>query len=105
MVIGDMRHKITVKRLTTTRDPNNGSIVETWGDEYILKAKRLKGNGTKTIENNEIFNTQTKTFVTHYRDVTEKDRIYYDDDWYKIMLLGEIGYRDGLEIVVEKINE
>ena len=100
-----MRYDIIVKRLTITRDPLNGSPIQTWADQFKLKAKIPRGSGNKTIENEEIFNTSTKTFIIHYRDILEKDRIYYNEDWYKIMLINEIGFKEGIEIVAEKINE
>jgi head-tail adaptor len=105
MVIGNMRYKILVKRLTTTRDSNNGSVVETWATVYTLKASIPRGSGTKTIRNEEIFNTSTVTFNTYYRDIEETDRIYYEGDYYKIMMIGEIGFKEGLEIIAEKITE
>ena len=105
MVIGEMRYNIVVKRLTITRDADNGSPIQTWADQYKLKAKIPRGSGNKTVENEEIFNTSTLRFITHYRDILEKDRIYYDEDWYKIMLINPINYKEGLEIVGEKIND
>ena len=105
LIIGDMRHNIIVKRVTITRDELNGSIIETWNDQFKLKAKIPRGSGTKTISNDEIFNTSTLTLMTHYRDVIEKDRIYYNGDNYNILLINEIGFKEGLEIVCKKINE
>ena len=49
-----MRYDIIVKRLTITRDPLNGSPIQTWADQFKLKAKIPRGSGNKTIENEEL---------------------------------------------------
>jgi SPP1 family predicted phage head-tail adaptor len=105
MIIGELRYPIVIKSLVTSRDPNNGSVIETWTTKYTLKAKISGGKGSKTTQNQEIFNTSTLVFTTHYRDIEDTDRIYYDGDIYKIMMQGEIGYKEGLEIIAEKIND
>jgi SPP1 family predicted phage head-tail adaptor len=105
MVIGNMRYDIVVKSLVATRDPNNGSVVETWTTKYALKANIKSGTGNKIVQNDEIFNTATLTFTTHYRDVVDTDRILYAGDNYKILMIEELGYKEGLDIIAEKINE
>jgi SPP1 family predicted phage head-tail adaptor len=105
MIIGDLRYDIIVKELTTSRDSNNGSVVETWTTKYSLKAKVNTKGGNKGVHNDEIFNAYTITFTCHYRDVVDTDRIEYNGNMYKILMIGEIGYREGLEIIAEKINE
>jgi SPP1 family predicted phage head-tail adaptor len=105
MIIGDFRHNIIVKQLVVTRDVNNGSAIETWTTKYNLKAKKTTRSGVKTINNNEVFNTSSVIFTTHYRAVVDTDRIEYNGEDYKIMMLGEVGFREGLEIICEKINK
>jgi SPP1 family predicted phage head-tail adaptor len=105
MIIGDLRKNIIVKQLVISRDSTNGSTIETWETKYNLKAKVTRRSGAKTINNNEIFNTLSVVFITHFREIEETDRIEYDEDNYKIMMIGEIGEKEGLEIIAEKINE
>lgn len=105
IIIGNLRYNIIVKSLTISRDPNNGSVVETYVPKFNLKVGIKSGSGTKTINNNEIFNTSTTTFICHYRNIVDTDRIEFSGVNYKILMLGEIGFREGLEIIAEKINE
>jgi len=105
MIWGNLRYNIIVKSLSSTRDTNNGSAVDVYVPKYNLKAGIKSSTGSRVINNSEIFNTNTITFTTHYRSVIDTDRIEFNGYDYKIMMVGEIGWREGLEIICEKINE
>jgi head-tail adaptor len=105
MIIGELRDNIIVKELVSTKDPVNGSTIDTYVTKFYLKSKVTRRSGAKTINNNEIFNTLSIVFTTHYRNIVDSDRIEFNGIDYKIMMIGEINYREGLEIICERINE
>lgn len=105
MILGNLRYNIIVKALVTTRDAANGSSIDSYIPKFNLKAGIKSGSGTRKIDNNEVFNTATTTFITHYRSIVDSDRIEFGGCKYKIMSIGEIGWKEGLEITTEKINE
>ena len=105
IIAGELRQKIIVKELTTSRDPINGSIIETWTPKYTYRAKVNNRAGSKGVINDEIFNTQTVVFTTYYRHIVDTDRIEYKGNDYKIMMIGEFGNNEGLDIITERINE
>ena len=105
MILGELRYNIVVLQPTFTRDENNGSRKPVYTTKYNLKAKIKFNGGSKGVQNEEIFNTATLTFTTHFRKICDSDIILYDGNKYKIMMIGEIGYKEGLEIITEKIHE
>lgn len=102
--IGNMRHSIVIQRLYTTKDAY-GADTSTYVDYITLKADLRNRTGNKTIVNQEIFNQATLVFWTHYRPIVETDRIKFNNNTYIILNISEIGYREGLELVVSRLNE
>lgn len=105
LIIGNLRNKIKVMSFTVTRD-EYGAEVETYTELAALRAEVKFVSGNKVIDNKEIFAAQSVQFITHYRStVTEAMRIDYDGKKYRILSLEEIGYKEGLKINTELINE
>lgn len=104
MIVGKMRYNIKVQKKVNIRG-DFGEFNEEWSDYLNLKADVKYNSGTKTINNEEIFNTQQITFITYYRDITEDMIIIYNDKKYKILFIDEIPFKSGLNIKTELINE
>jgi SPP1 family predicted phage head-tail adaptor len=105
IIIGEMRHSITIKALGLTKDAY-GSMVESYRDLMTIRAAVKFQSGTKSIDNNEIFTSQTLQFITHYRaTVTATCRILYEGQLYRINSIDVIGYKDGLVLNSELIND
>lgn len=102
--IGNMRYTVVVKRLTTIKDAY-GAEASTYTTHLTLKADLRNRTGSKTIVNQEIFNTATLVFWVHYRDIINTDRIEYKSQMYEILNIAEIGYKEGLELTIALINE
>lgn len=103
MLVNDFRYVITVERPTTTKDAYGG-IVDSYVLHLTLRAAVKYGAGTKTIDNSEIFNTSTITVTCHYRDIVDTDRIIFQGYAYKILDIADVAFREGMQIVCEKIN-
>lgn len=104
LVIGSLRDTIEVLGLTKTRN-EYGESVETYTVKHTLRAGIKNMAGVKNIQNFEKFTSKTLIVTTHYRDVAETDRIRYNGDEYKINNIVEIGFKEGLQIFCDKINE
>jgi SPP1 family predicted phage head-tail adaptor len=104
LVVGDFRYKILVKESTGSTN-EYGEEIESWITKHTLLAAKKYLSGSKSINNNEIFTSVQLQFITHYRTIDEKMRIECDGITYMINNIAEIGYREGLQITVEKIND
>jgi len=104
LIPGDMRHTINVVEVTSTRD-EYGAEVLTESTLYTLRASVKYGVGNKGIDLNEIFSHQSIQFSTYYRSFDPTHIIEFKDRRYRIISITEIGYREGLIINTELINE
>ena len=101
---GMLRDNIIVQRKTIIKD-NYGSEQEIFTDYLYLKANADFKSGNKGINNEEIFSSKVIIFTTYFRDIIETDLILYDGNEYKITFIAEIGYREGLAITTQLVNE
>ena len=105
LIIGELRYSVIFLALTSVKDAY-GSTTETYTEHSVLRASVKKNVGTKTIDNKEVFNTSTVVFQTHYRDSIESTmRIAFSGGHYRILDITEIGFKEGLSITAELINE
>jgi len=80
---GLLRHSITFQEKTTFRD-TFGASVNTWIDKFTTKANIVFKNGSKTVENKELFNSQTIDINIRFRsDINEQMRIKCKKTIYK----------------------
>lgn len=104
MIAGNLRHKIEILKPTATRNIYGEETI-VWNSLIILRAEKKEIRSNDSINNNELFNYKDILFITYYRNnITEDCRVKYNNVLYKINSLKEIGYKDGLQIEVEKIN-
>lgn len=103
LITGDMRFSINILRNISTKDVY-GAITSNWVCVNTLKATVKYINGSQTVNNSEIFNTNTLQFITHYRDIRTSDVIKYKNIKYNILSIQEIGYMEGLQILAQEIN-
>jgi SPP1 family predicted phage head-tail adaptor len=104
MNINDFRYDIIIQNKQITRDSYGGTN-EQWVDFLNLKGSVKYNSGSKGVSNEEVFNFLAVTFITHYRPITDDMRILFDGNKYKINFINPIGYKEGLSINAEKIND
>jgi len=98
--IGNWR-KIVIERVTRTQDAF-GAIIETWATFATIYANIIPVSGRELYSSDRPNLRSSTRFYIYYRDdITEKDRILYDSNYYDITYMREIGYRESLEIVGE----
>ena len=105
IVLGNLRYSIQVITKSITKDEYGAEKI-VWSNKIKLRADRRFITGDKTIDNKEVFNSQRLVFTTLYRsNIIESDRIVFDGKTYSINSISELGYKEGLQIDVELINE
>lgn len=104
MNIGECRYTIVVQQKVPVRD-SYGSETITWADFLTLRASVKYAGGTKTINTEEIFTSQTLIFETHYRPIETDMIILFNAKKYRILNIEEVGYKTSLKITTELINE
>lgn len=105
MKAGILREKIDIyKPNISTTDYGNTKI------EYVYyKSTRAAVDyvsGTKELVNDENFHTITKSFILrYYNDITEDDRIKYEDRFWKINSIKPNKYYNDKVVETELVNE
>jgi len=102
---GNLRYKIVIQESVNTKD-SYGSEKQTWMDYMVLRASVKYLNGTKGVDSSEIFTSYGVEFTTYYRGaINSKMQIIFNDKKFRINNISEIGFREGLLISTELINE
>lgn len=104
IIIGDLRHSIQVIGKQVTKDEFGAETV-VWINKIKIRAGRKYLGGDRTIDGKEVFNSKRLVFTTFYRNITEDDRIIFDGKKYLIKSIVEIGFKEGLQIETELIND
>jgi len=104
LIVGNFRHKKVVYSTSVTKNSYGEDVIK-WTVSHTLKAEKKSLSGSKNIDKDEIFTSNNLQFITHYRNIDETMIITYDNNNYLINSIEEIGYREGLKITVEKMNE
>lgn len=104
MNINEFRYDIVIQNKQVTRDIYGGTN-EQWVDYLSLKGSVKYNSGSKGLNNDEVFNFQQINFIIHHRIIDETMRIKFNNKYYKINFINTIGYREGLSINAELIND
>jgi len=105
IIAGNLRYKITFQQSVNTRG-GYGNEKQGFSDFMTLRASVKYLNGSKGIDNNEIFTSYGIEFTTYYRNgIDAKMIILFDNKKFRINNISEIGYKEGLLISTELINE
>jgi hypothetical protein len=104
--INSMRYNISVLKKRVVRGEYGSESIEYDTIYNNLKAGIKTITGSKGVDNEEIFTSQNIIFTTHYRDIKVDNLILYEGNKYRIVAPPiDIGYKAGLEISCELINE
>lgn len=105
MIYGQMQYKIEVLTPAIVQDIyNSGQVI--YINFLTLKAGKKEISGGKSIDNNEVFSNTRIDWSIHYRpQVKENMRIKYNNKQYRITYIQEIGFKEGLILQTELIND
>lgn len=104
MKAADLKYRITIeKQLTSTSDFGRTQV------EYVYRCScRARVNystGNRTIDNDEIFYSQDRTFyVRSYIPVELTDRILFDGEYWQILSIDKNHEYNNIEIRTTRIN-
>lgn len=105
MIIGDLRYKIEVLTPAFVVDDYNSSK-EIYINFLTLKAGKKEINGSKGVDNAELFAGTRIDWQIYYRpQINTTMRVGFNNKMYRIVYIQEIGYKDGLILQTELINE
>lgn len=102
--INNMRYKILIQSATKTKDVYGAESV-TYTTIFTLKAAKKPAGGSKGLDSAEVFTSNNLIFETYYRSITEDMIVVYEGNKYRINQIVEVGFRAGMQLFVEKINE
>ncbi len=103
MNVGDLKYKIIVQQLQKIKD-SYGAEQEVYVNYLELRAGVKYISGTKQVENSALVNVEFVEFTTYYRTIPETCRIVYNNKFYSINSIAEIGFKEGLRINTELIQ-
>ena len=104
MNINEFRYDILIQEAVKTKDSYGAENV-TYTALFTLKAAKKPAGGSKGIDSAEIFTSNNLIFEIHYRNITEDMIVVYEGNKYRINQIVEVGFRAGMQLFVEKINE
>lgn len=100
-----LREFITIYRYENVQSPT-GEITKQKKEIALLRAYRLKSNGSNKEVAKELFDSQSIVFqIRYFPDIQDSDIISYRDIEYKITNIDENIWDRTLKITVQKINK
>lgn len=82
-----------------------GEVVSTWSNLSTVPAMYKPLNSTERFGANAVRTERACKFHIRYRsDVTEKMRVVYGVETYRIIAINELGRREGLELICEAVQ-
>ena len=98
---GRMDRRITIQRVVYNQD-SFGQPVETWSDYQTCWAHVEYPSASERFESDALHSTKSANFtIRNIQELDETMRILYQDLYWKITGIIEIGRREGFEISAE----
>lgn len=103
MDAGQHDRRITIETRSVTRG-DYGDEVDSWAELQTVWAQVIQNTGSEDTESRRVHEDVNYTFRIRFRsDVTEEERIKYKGETYDIKSVKELGRRERLEIVGQRI--
>lgn len=99
MNIGTLKRRIRIETATTSPD-SFGEPIKTWAVLDHVWAEVLPLTAREQFQAQQVNRDIALKIRVHYRDdITEQMRLIFDDEYYDIQGITEIGFREGLELL------
>jgi head-tail adaptor len=107
MMAGRLDRKVIFYAKVKTASSTFGGTTDTWPTATITTwGEILYGGGSQVLSNEEKFYSGILILRVRYRStIVETMRVKIDSDWYSINYIERLGRKEGLKIMLEKINE
>lgn len=97
--VGALRRRIRIEQFTTSAD-GYGEEIKTWAVLDHVWAEVTPLRVSEQFQAQQVNRQVTHRVRIHYRsDITEQMRLVFDDDYYDIQGITEIGFRKGIELL------
>lgn len=101
MIIGRLNRLFTFQRKEVTKNAS-GNEEETYADLYTAWCSIQPMRGKETTEANEVVASNFWIIKARFDSrLKPKDRAFWDGNYYDIITVAELGYREGLEITAK----
>jgi len=98
--VGKLNRRITIEGATSAANVY-GEPIKTWARLTNLWAEVLPLSAREQFQAQQVNREISLKVRIHYRtDVTEQMRLVFDGNYYDIQGITEIGFREGLELLV-----
>ena len=96
---GTMDRRITLERFTETPDPIYGTPIQAWAPLAIVFAEVRQQGGREYLATAMMLSERRVVFyIRWFPGLTVQDRVSFEDRFYNIEEVREIGRRDGVEL-------
>ena len=104
MDAGHFNRRITLQSQTFAGDEFGMNSAPTFTTLATVWARVQPGGGSEQIQSNQRQEVATITFTIYYRsDISAATRLVYDGVNYNIQNVQEVGYRQYLQLIAERI--
>lgn len=91
--------RLVVIQSRTVEQNEYGEEIETWSDSATAWARFLPGGGDERFSAASVYASTEARFQLRWRsDITSQNRLIYDAKIWDILLVTEIGRREGIEL-------
>jgi SPP1 family predicted phage head-tail adaptor len=105
IVVGSLNKMITIQENTVAKDAGGMSktvwtdYISVWASKYVRTGQMKDGEHSSRVEENV-------EWTTWYReDINYNMRIKYENQYYRIEFIDELGDKEGLRIVTNVIKQ
>ena len=105
MVVGKMDRRITIQQNSGVIDSLTGEQTDAWTDVCEVWGRRIQNAGMQRMQGEQPISVGTDLWFIRFRsDVTEAMRVVYDSVNYEILSIQEIGRKDSLKLMVQRLS-
>jgi SPP1 family predicted phage head-tail adaptor len=105
MIPGSLNKRITIEELSITKDAG-GTAKKDWTDFTTVWANKFVRSGNmKDGEHSSRVQEDVEWTIWYRDDINTNMRIKYNNQYYRIEFIDEIGNKDGLKIVTNMIRQ
>lgn len=106
MLAGKLNEIITIEELQIIKNEYGEEQTDRYAPKIRTRAEVRYNNGNRITDNNEIFFAYDVTFIIRiYHNITELDRVIYDNQPYRILAIEKNKQYQLLNLKCELINE
>lgn len=105
MIIGKLDRRITIQNFSSVI-ASSGQRIKTWSTHLTVWANAMQKMGKETTEDDNRSTSRMVEFKVRWNStITNQMRIIWEDNYYKIEDIEELGRKDGLLISTSLLTQ